>query len=206
MRKERILSQIYRLKDFWMFLAVVLLAGGIIGTGQTIYREVNTIIVRADGNEYQIFAPDWEAEAVVAGVGIALGEKDRMQITKSPGQRMRLEVVRYVPEPEPVRPMVATSRGATAYKAIYEMEATAYLPTDGDGLGITATGIRATHGVVAVDPRVIPLGSKVYVPGYGFAIAADTGGAIKGRKIDLCMESYGDAMQFGRRTVTVYLL
>ena len=206
MRKERLLSQIYRLKDFWMFLAVVLLAGGIIGTGQTIYRDVNTIIVRADGNEYQIFAPAWEAEAVVAGVGIALGEKDRMQITKSPGQRMRLEVVRYVPEPEPVRPMVATSRGATAYKAVYEMEATAYLPGDGDGRGITATGIKATWGVVAVDPKVIPLGSRVYVPGYGFAIAADTGGAIKGSKIDLCMEDYGQAIQFGRRPVEVYVL
>ena len=87
-----------------------------------------------------------------------------------------------------------------------EMEATAYLPTDGDGYGITATGIPATYGVAAVDPYVIPLGSRLYIPGYGEAIAADTGGAIVGNRIDLCMESYGEAMSFGRRYVTVYVV
>jgi 3D (Asp-Asp-Asp) domain-containing protein len=115
-------------------------------------------------------------------------------------------VVRNAIPAEPVRLTVATSRGQTVYKVVHEMEATAYLPTDGDGLGITATGIRATHGVVAVDPKVIPLGSRVFIPGYGFAIAADTGGAIKGKKIDLCMEDYDQAIRFGRRSVQVYVL
>lgn len=92
------------------------------------------------------------------------------------------------------------------YTAVMAMEATAYLPTDGDGAGITALGIPATYGVVAVDPSVIPLGSRVYIPGYGMAIAADTGGAIVGYCIDLCMESYAEAMNFGRRVVTVYVL
>lgn len=92
------------------------------------------------------------------------------------------------------------------YRAVMSMEATAYLPTDGDGAGITAMGIPATYGVVAVDPSVIPLGSRVYIPGYGMAIAADTGGAIVGYCIDLCMESYAEAMNFGRRVVTVYVL
>ena len=86
------------------------------------------------------------------------------------------------------------------------MEATAYLPTDGNGSGLTAMGIMAARGVVAVDPQVIPLGSRVYIPGYGIAIAADTGGAIVGDRIDLCMESYGEAMDFGRRNVEVYVL
>jgi 3D (Asp-Asp-Asp) domain-containing protein len=86
------------------------------------------------------------------------------------------------------------------------MEASAYLPTDGGGNGITASGMVARHGVVAVDPDVIPLGTRLYIPGYGEAIAADTGGAIQGHKIDLCMESYGEAMQFGRRDITVYVL
>ena len=108
---------------------------------------------------------------------------------------------------EPVREsIVETSYGAINYSDVMSMEATAYLPTDGSGAGITATGIRATYGVVAVDPRVIPLGTKVYIPGYGVALAADTGGAIKGYKIDLCMESYGECMRFGRRNVTVYVL
>ena len=92
------------------------------------------------------------------------------------------------------------------YAAVMTMEATAYLPGDGDGYGITATGIRATYGVAAVDPAVIPLGSRLYIPGYGEAIAADTGGAIYGYRIDLCMESYSEAMNFGRRDVTVYVL
>lgn len=104
------------------------------------------------------------------------------------------------------RDTVATSRGDMRFSRSYYMEATAYLPTDGSGTCITATGVRAQHGVVAVDPDVIPLGSRVYIPGYGVALAADTGGAIVGNRIDLCMESYGDAMRFGRRSVKVYVL
>ena len=92
------------------------------------------------------------------------------------------------------------------YVAVMTMEATAYLPGDGGGSGITATGIPATYGVAAVDPSVIPLGSRLYIPGYGEAVAADTGGAIYGYRIDLCMESYSEAMDFGRRDVTVYVL
>ena len=92
------------------------------------------------------------------------------------------------------------------YQAAYTMEATAYLPSDGGGSGITASGMVARRGVVAVDPNVIPLGTRLYIPGYGEAIAADTGGAIRGDRIDLCMESYGEAMQFGRRYVTVYVI
>jgi 3D (Asp-Asp-Asp) domain-containing protein len=99
-----------------------------------------------------------------------------------------------------------SSRGVGRYAEAITMEATAYLPTDGGGSGITASGIPATYGVVAVDPNVIPLGTRLYIPGYGEAIAADTGGAIVGNKIDLCMESYGECMAFGRRDVLVYVL
>lgn len=94
----------------------------------------------------------------------------------------------------------------TRVKEVIAMEATAYLPTDGSGDGITATGVRAHHGVIAVDPNVIPLGTRVYIPGYGEAIAADTGGDIVGNRIDVVLEDYGSAMQFGRRTVDVYIL
>ena len=66
--------------------------------------------------------------------------------------------------------------------------------------------MQAKHGVVAVDPNVIPLGTKLYIPGYGEALAADTGGDIVGSRIDVVMEDYGEAMQFGRRTVEVYVL
>ena len=113
--------------------------------------------------------------------------------------------VEYVEE-RPREDFVETSRGAVRYEDVMAMEATAYLPGDGNGDGITAIGVPATYGVVAVDPRVIPLGSRLYIPGYGEALAADTGGAINGYKIDLCMDSYSQAMQFGRRSVTVYVL
>ena len=89
---------------------------------------------------------------------------------------------------------------------VYRMEATAYHPSDGDGLGITATGTKAAHGTVAVDPEVIELGSSVYVPGYGMAVAADTGGAIIGNRIDLCMETFDECWEFGRRDIDVYVL
>lgn len=98
------------------------------------------------------------------------------------------------------------SRGIPRYRAAYTMHASAYLPSDGGGSGITATGIPARYGVVAVDPDVIPLGSRLFIPGYGEAIAADTGGAIIGNTIDLCMESYDEAIAFGRRSVEVYVI
>lgn len=102
--------------------------------------------------------------------------------------------------------VIHTPEGPLAYAYVLEMEASAYLPSDGGGDGITASGLPATHGIVAVDPDIIPLGTKVFVPGYGIAIAADTGGMIEGHMIDLCMEDYGDAIQFGRRDIEVYIL
>ncbi|MBI4733746.1 MAG: 3D domain-containing protein [Rubrobacteridae bacterium] len=66
--------------------------------------------------------------------------------------------------------------------------------------------MRAQKGVVAVDPRVIPLGTRLYIEGYGEAIAADTGGAIKGNRIDLCYNTPGECFKFGRQTVKVHVL
>ncbi|HEY8298083.1 MAG TPA: ubiquitin-like domain-containing protein [Candidatus Baltobacteraceae bacterium] len=86
------------------------------------------------------------------------------------------------------------------------MVATAYTAGCAGCSGWTATGERAGHGIVAVDPRVIPLGTKLYIPGYGPAIAGDTGGAIRGDRIDLGFNSLSDALRFGRRTVKVYEL
>lgn len=104
----------------------------------------------------------------------------------------------------PVIPSGGTNIG-TAIKT-FTMESTAYY-----GHTITAMGskpVRNPNGIstVAVDPNVIPLGSKVYVSGYGVAIAADTGGAIKGNIIDVFLNSYEECMNWGRREVTVQLL
>ena len=109
-------------------------------------------------------------------------------------------------EEQPPEDLVETPQGYVPYTQVLGMEATAYLPTDGGGEGLTAMGIPATYGVVAVDPDIIPLGSRVYIPGYGEALAADTGGAIYGYRIDLCMEDYWQAMDFGRRNVSVFVL
>ena len=88
----------------------------------------------------------------------------------------------------------------------FTVQATAY---DGFGMGgMTATGHQITSTndkVIAVDPSVIPLGSRVYVEGYGEAIAADTGGAIQGNIIDLNM-GQSDAVAWGRRSVQVTIL
>lgn len=72
--------------------------------------------------------------------------------------------------------------------------------------GVTALGMPAGYGVVAVDPQVIPLGTRLYVEGYGYAIAADVGGGINGRQIDLCFDSHRDALHFGRQWVKVHIL
>lgn len=96
----------------------------------------------------------------------------------------------------------------TAYIAAsaLDMVATAYTANCAGCSGTTAIGRPAGHGIVAVDPSVIPLGARLYIPGYGFAIAGDTGGAIHGHRIDLGFNSTRDALMFGRREVVVYRL
>ncbi|MFI5389403.1 MAG: 3D domain-containing protein [Candidatus Eremiobacterales bacterium] len=98
-------------------------------------------------------------------------------------------------------PNVALGTAITMIATAYTADTATAAPT-----GYTATGILAQEGVVAVDPRVIPLGTKLFVPGYGIALAADTGGAIIGNRIDLCMDSYSRAIEFGRRPIQVYIL
>ena len=71
--------------------------------------------------------------------------------------------------------------------------------------GTTATGIPTGWGVVAVDPSVIPLGTRMTIPGYGEGVAADTGGAVHGNTIDLWFPTVAEALAWGRRTVTITL-
>jgi len=82
------------------------------------------------------------------------------------------------------------------------VEATGYTHTGGR----TATGTYPKRGTIAVDPDVIPLGTKIYVPGYGYGVAEDTGGAVDGRIIDLFFETREEAIKWGRRTVTIRIL
>ena len=91
------------------------------------------------------------------------------------------------PEPEP-EPVV--------------FESTAYTWTGNR----TATGTWPSRGTVAVDPRVIPLGTELHIEGYGPAVAADTGGAIQGQRVDLYMDTEHECWQWGRRKVEVRVL
>jgi len=103
-----------------------------------------------------------------------------------------------------------TSRGEFRTRKVLKMQASAYDPGPRScgkyASGRTACGMKAGYGVVAVDPKVIPLRTELYIEGYGFAIAGDTGGAIKGNRIDLGYDTYREAIKFGRKTVIVHVL
>ncbi|MFA6075903.1 MAG: 3D domain-containing protein [Negativicutes bacterium] len=87
-----------------------------------------------------------------------------------------------------------------------EMNVSAY-STEDPGCGLyTYRGTRIKKGLCAVDPKVIPLGTRLYVPGYGIAVADDIGSAIKGAKLDLAFESRSAALNFGRKQLTVFIL
>ena len=116
---------------------------------------------------------------------------------------------------EGTRTTFISSRGqVTRFVRALKMTATAYDATfescgkhpDNPNYGITYTGLKVRPGIVAVDPKVIPLGTYLYVEGYGEALAADIGGAIKGNRIDLYYELPKDVARYGKRTVKVYVL
>ncbi|MCW3489100.1 3D domain-containing protein [Dethiobacter alkaliphilus] len=127
--------------------------------------------------------------------------------------------------------VLARGGRSVSFDRVFQMEATAYCsgtaatgcPIDANGRsqctgsnnnGITASGQKAVAGtgsennphLVAVDTNLIPLGSRLYIDGYGYAVAADTGGVIVGNKIDLLFGTHQEALQFGRRNLRVYLL
>lgn len=101
------------------------------------------------------------------------------------------------------------SRKITARATAYDSSL-----SENGGNSKTAYGMTPKYGVVAVDPRVIPLGTRLYIESsdggkswvYGYCIAGDTGGAINGNKVDLCFESKAECRSFGVRTATVYVL
>lgn len=107
-------------------------------------------------------------------------------------------------------PAALGSRGAYAGKRVLGVIATAYDPGPGScgkwADGKTCNGKRAGYGIIAVDPRVIPLGTKLYVPGYGYGIAADVGSAIKGNRIDLGFNSRSGALKWGKKPVRITIV
>lgn len=132
---------------------------------------------------------------VVQVVAVGAGRAEPILVASRDGASAT-RVVSRKPRTVPAAPKNGTRK---------RMESSAYAPGHGCGTR-TATGAKAGFGIVAVDPKVIPLGTKLYVPGYGYATAADTGGAIKGNRIDLCFDTVAEARAWGTRSVVVIIL
>lgn len=136
--------------------------------------------------------------------------RDTIKVTYYNGVEEKRELIKSETIREPVKRIVSmgiiTSVSRAGQRLNFSearyMQSTAYTYTGNR----TATGEQPAVGVVAVDPRVIPLGTRMYIEGYGYAHAGDTGGAVKGNKIDVFLEQRSQCMSWGRRTVKVYLL
>ena len=109
-----------------------------------------------------------------------------------------------------VKPVAKTVAPSESKAKEISVSSTAYTASCVGCSGVTSTGIdlraNPNQKVISVDPTVIPLGSRVWVEGYGEAIAGDTGGSIKGNKIDIYMQSKQDAINWGRKTVKVRII
>ncbi|KPU43764.1 cell wall-binding protein YocH precursor [Oxobacter pfennigii] len=110
-------------------------------------------------------------------------------------------------------PYMPVSRGGEAmtYSKVFKAKATAYWAIRGVGKTYTASGRKAVrdpegYSTIAVDPTLIPYGTKLFVEGYGFAIAADTGSAIKGEFVDVYFNTLQEARKWGLKYVNVYIL
>lgn len=144
------------------------------------------------------------------------GEKEiATRVIYEDGKEVSRRVVSETVKKQPTQKIVAMgtlgaitpSRGGKVlYTKALTLTSTAY---SGGGHTASGTYVRRNNGgysSVAVDPRVIPLGTRLYIDGYGYAVAEDTGGAIKGSKIDLYFDTYSETNRWGVRTVTVYVL
>jgi len=137
-------------------------------------------------------------------------EKQCWQIVYHDGREVERRLIGSTLVREPVERVIRVgalqqvSRGGQdiRFSRALDVIATAYTYTGRN----TASGIPPYYGAVAVDPQVIPLGSRLYVEGYGFARALDTGGAIKGNRIDVFFETKEQTRRWGIRRVRVYVL
>ncbi|WP_267879680.1 3D domain-containing protein [Caldalkalibacillus mannanilyticus] len=93
------------------------------------------------------------------------------------------------------------------YHKVISVDASAYSSEQSNLSNYTSLGLLVRHGIVAVDPNVIPYGTHLYIEGYGYGVAGDTGGAMNGNKIDLAFPTVKEALQYGRKSnVKVYIL
>ncbi|NPV87924.1 peptidoglycan-binding protein [Coprothermobacteraceae bacterium] len=148
-----------------------------------------------------------QGKVVVLDPGQPTIKKQTWQVTLVDGKTVSKKLVNEVLVREGTTKVVALGQGVYRGQAVEMlMIATAYTAGEPGVNHWTATGTRVRYGIVAVDPKVIPLGTRLYVEGYGYAVAADTGGAIKGNRIDLYFNTREECIKWGRRLVKVYVL
>lgn len=154
--------------------------------------ELDALVADAAATETALAASQETRRAYLAG----LREEQRLNAAQLARVEEQAAVAQEKAETLPgTPPTLGPVAGAGTRMTV---EVTAYsLP------GTTATGIPVGWGVVAVDPTVIPLGSRMTIPGYGEGIAADTGSAVKGNVIDVWMPTHEQALAWGRRTLTI---
>lgn len=140
--------------------------------------------------------------------------KDKIQITKHDGIEISRAILSETKSHVPFFSLILFNKAGLPVKTydllkckVLKMRSTGYfvgektVPSD-----ITYMGMKLQHGLVAVDPKVIPLGTRLYVSGYGYAYAADTGSRIKGLRIDLAVKDKYEEAKYNRHNVPVYIL
>lgn len=205
---------------WWMsaaaFAGAILLKEGDCGEGVRAVQRVlirleymtgrpGAIFDRATADAVRRFQRDraLEADGVVgAKTWAELRRKDLKkapEAAKETEARERAARERAAQEDERMRAAVREGRAV-------HVEATAYSAYDPGNGFYTASGTLLRRGVIAVDPSFIPLGTRVYIPGYGEAVAEDTGGSIWGSRIDIAFDSHEEAIEFGRRELEIYII
>jgi peptidoglycan DL-endopeptidase CwlO len=167
-------------------------------------RELDRLAAAADAQATALAASTAERQRYVAGLrrqqGLNAARVASIEAQAREAETRSIAVSAAAPGPAPSAEEIIAPVSLASGTRTLTVTSTGYSIT-----GRTATGIQTGPGVVAVDPAVIPLGTRLVIPGYGVGVAADTGGAVQGNTIDLWFPTLAEADRWGRRTVTITL-
>jgi 3D (Asp-Asp-Asp) domain-containing protein len=183
-------------------------------------KVVAAVVANNNSNLVSMLADGTLVETVGAQVRQGVEGKVRQQVEERvapiimPYQNQITAVAKLLNLQTPLNPSTVVESNALTgapdnYKKVVDMTATAYAPGSADNGkwgDLTYMGGTVKKGVAAVDPRIIPMGTRLWIEGYGEAIAEDQGGAIKGNRIDLAFNTRPEALDYGIQNVKVYLL
>ncbi len=163
------------------------------------------LISKAKAARASLSAARLERTSYLEGLSQARRLNER-QLARLVAQADAIEARAQELQAEPPAPAdFAASTGAAPSAAVTAGQTLTVVATGYSLAGHTATGLPVGWGIAAVDPSVIPLGTRMTVPGYGEAVAADTGSAVRGAEIDLWFPTVAEALAWGTRTITVTL-